>query len=279
MPAYDSAREAFDVVCYLDDAATDHRTVDHAVLGGVVFNRSGFTLFDEHWIDLMHRYGVEQPFHMRELTPHGRLSHVTGCRRWCLLADVMGAINDFKIHTVAISLNNREHERQFSDKLQAAMRVYRLTFMAVALAIHQNAESKNYPKPIAYVLDAGTKHRGQVLDTHRVMQRDRERAGWHLGPISFENDKFSTALQAADVVAWTKRRLDSGTPLPDEFEPLRDLFAENYVTAVVTESLLGDLNERLDPHWSPTCAASRTTLGSRITSFTRRTCQSWPRAA
>jgi hypothetical protein len=46
--------------------------------------------------------------------------------------------------------------------------------------------------------------------------------------------------QAADVVAWTKRRLDSGTPLPDEFELLRDLFVENYVTAVVTESLLRD---------------------------------------
>jgi hypothetical protein len=78
------------------------------------------------------------------------------------------------------------------------------------------------------------------------MQSDDEHAGWHVGPISLENDKYSTALQAADVVAWTKRRLDSGTPLPDAFEPLRDLFAENYVTAVVTESLLRDLNERLD---------------------------------
>jgi hypothetical protein len=33
MPAYDPAREVFDVVCYLDDAATDHKTVDHAALG------------------------------------------------------------------------------------------------------------------------------------------------------------------------------------------------------------------------------------------------------
>ena len=107
MPAYDPAREMFDVVCYLDDAATDHKTVDHAVLGGVVFNSSGFAGFDEHSTDLMHRYGVKQPFHMRELTPHGKLSHITGCRRLCLLTEVMAAINYFKIHTVAISLNNR----------------------------------------------------------------------------------------------------------------------------------------------------------------------------
>jgi hypothetical protein len=150
MPAYDPVHESLEAVCFLDDAATDQKTVDHAMLGGVVFNQSGFTAFDEHWTDLMHRYGITQPFHMRELTPHGRLSHISGCRRWCLLADVMGAINFFNLYNVAISLNNREHEQQLGDKLQAAMRVYRLAFMAVVVANVQIAESKNYGKPIAY---------------------------------------------------------------------------------------------------------------------------------
>jgi hypothetical protein len=37
-----------------------------------------------------------------------------------------------------------------------------------------------------------------------------------------------------------------GTPLPDAFKRLHDLFAENYAIAAVTESLLRDLNNRLD---------------------------------
>jgi hypothetical protein len=246
MPAFDPVHESFEAVCYLDDAATDQKNVDHAVLGGVVFNQSGFSEFDEHWTDLMHRYGITQPFHMRELTRHGRLSHISGCRRWCLLTEVMGAINFFKLYTVAISLNNREHEQQLSDKLQAAMRVYRLAFMAVVVVNVQTAESKDYHEPIAYVLDSGTRYRGRVLETHASMQGDHEHAGWQVGPIRFESDTFLTALQAADVVAWTKRRLDSGLGLPEDFEPLRDLFTENYVTAVVTESLLRDMKERLD---------------------------------
>jgi hypothetical protein len=114
-----------------------------------------------------------------------------------------------------------EHEQQLSDKLQAAMRVYRLAFMAVVVVNVKTAEAKKYCKPIAYVLDSGTKHRGQVLETHGSMQRDYERAGWQVGPIRFESDTFLTALQAADFVAWTKRRLDSGLGLSEDFEPLR----------------------------------------------------------
>jgi hypothetical protein len=164
----------------------------------------------------------------------------------------MGAINFFNLYNVAISLNNREHEQQLSDKLQAAMRVYRLVFMAVVVANLKTAEAKGYRKPIACVLDSGTRYRGQVLETHASMQCDRERAGWQVGPLRFESDTFLTALQAADVVAWTRRRLDSGLGLPEDFEPLRDLFTENYVTAVVTESLLRDTNERLDRYLTDT---------------------------
>ena len=180
MSVYDPRLDDFNVTCYLDDSATDHKTVEHAVLGGVVFNRSGFAAFDEHWTDLMHRFRVPQPFHMRDLTPDGRLSHITGCRRWCLVNEVTAAIKYFKIHTVAVSLNNREHERHLSSRLQSAMRVYRLAFMAAALTVHQVAEEQRYPDAVAYVLDSGTKYRGQVLETHRHMQQDTDRDGWHV---------------------------------------------------------------------------------------------------
>jgi hypothetical protein len=246
MTVFDPELAQSDVICYLDDSGTDHKTVDHAVLGGVVFNRSHFEAFDEHWTDLMHRFGVEQPFHMRDLTPHGRLSHITGCRRWCLINEVVAAIQFFKIHTLVVSVNNLEHQKHLSDKMQRAMRVYRLAFMAAAVSVHQIATEQNYNRPVAFVLDAGTKYRGQVLETHRHMQADGEHGGWHLGPLRFENDRFVTALQAADVVSWTRRRLDAGLPIPDDFNALPQVVNDNFASAVVTDNMLRELNERLD---------------------------------
>src|SRR4051794_34691670 len=61
------------LTCFLDDSALDSKSVDHCVLGGVAFNRSGLDAFEEHWTDLMHRFGVEQPFHMRDLSRGQRL--------------------------------------------------------------------------------------------------------------------------------------------------------------------------------------------------------------
>lgn len=245
---YDPDRQAFAVTCYMDSSGTDDQQLEHAVLGGVVFNKSGFTGFDEHWTDLMHRYGIQQPFHMKELNPHGALAHITGCRRWCLLADVMAAINYFKIYTLVATMNNRSHSRELSQRMQAAMRVYRLTFMGAAIANHKHAVSQNYQKPIAYLLDSGTKHVGQVIETARLMQCDRDEGGWHVGTVAFESDTYVTALQAADVVAWLKRRLDSGEHLPADFEPLLALFAENHMEAQMTDQALIDLNARLDKY-------------------------------
>lgn len=242
---YNPERQAFAVTCYMDSSGTDDQQLEHAVLGGVLFNRGGFLGFDEHWTDLMHRYGIQQPFHMKELNRQGALSHITGCRRWCLLMDVAAAINYFKIHTVVATANNRSHAKELSEKMQSAMRVYRLAFTAAVVANSQVAESKNYPNPIAYLIDSGTKHVGQVIETARHLQRD-DTQNWHVGTVAFESDTFVTALQAADVVAWTKRRIDSGEHFPDDFEPLRTLFADNHVEAAITGQALADLNARLD---------------------------------
>src|SRR5688572_21921589 len=85
------------VTCYLDSSATDDSQLEHAVLGGLVFNKSGWLHFDAAWADLLKRYDVVGGLHMKELTPAGKLRHITGERRADLLRDVAEIINRDKV--------------------------------------------------------------------------------------------------------------------------------------------------------------------------------------
>jgi hypothetical protein len=236
------------MTCFLDDSSLDSRSDEHAVLGGVAFNPSGLAAFDEHWTTLMHRFGVEQPFHMRDLSRGERLSHITGCRRWCLLAEVTAAIKSFKLYTVTITLNNRDHASLFGAQLQEAMRVYRLAFFGVVVANAKAAPAIKYPGRFAYVLDKGTRYSEQVIESHDSISRFDVDDDYRLGPLTFESDTFSTHLQAADVVAWTKRRLTAGKSLVEAFEVLKQLFDDNHTEAPKTPDILRGMEERLSPH-------------------------------
>jgi hypothetical protein len=248
MPVYHPHLLGDGATCFLDDSSLDHRTDDHAVLGGVVFNRSGREAFDEHWTDLMHRFGVEQPFHMRELGRGRRLSYITGCRRWCLLAEVTAAIKYFKLYTITMSLNNRDHEQRFIAPLQRAMRGYRLAFMAVVVGNANAAPHSKFSGNFDYVLDKGTRYFEQVEETHGALLRLDEQHKYRVGSLVSENDIFSTHLQAADVVAWTKRRLTAGKPLVEDFEVLSQVFDDSHTEAAVTPAILQDMNERFSPY-------------------------------
>jgi len=226
----------------------DSTSTEHAVLGGVAFNRSGLEAFEEHWTNLMHRFGVEQPFHMRDLSRGQRLSHISGCRRWCLLTEVTAAIKVFRTYTVTIHASNREHAALFGERLRRAMRVYRVAFLAIVVANMKAAVEVKYLGRVAYVLDKGTRHFEQVIESHDSIQRLDEDNEYRLGPLTFEDDRFSTHLQAADVVAWTRRRLAAGKPLVGDFEVLSQLFEDNHTEARLTTENWREMDEHFSPH-------------------------------
>lgn len=248
MSAFDPHLYDERLTCFLDDSSLDSKSDDHAVLGGIAFNPSRLEAFDEHWTTLMHRFGVEQPFHMRDLSRGERLSHIAGCRRWCLLTEVTAAIKHFPLYTVAIHANNREHSALFGERLQRAMRVYRLAFLAIVVANASTMPNVNYSGRIAYVLDKGTRHSEQVIESHDAILRLDDQSRYHLGPLTFESDTFSTHLQAADVVAWTKRRLAAGKPLFGAFEVLAQLFEDDYLDAVITPDILREFDTKCSPY-------------------------------
>jgi hypothetical protein len=55
-------------------------------------------------------------------------------------------------------------------------------------------------------------------------------------------------LQAADVVAWTKRRRTAGKPLRADFEVLTQLFEGDHTEAPITHDILRSTDEHCSPH-------------------------------
>lgn len=242
--AYDPEAEAAVVRCYLDASATDHQQVEHATLGGVVFNQSGFFHFDERWSDMLARYNISG-IHMNQFTPDGELKHIVGCQRACLMVEIATLIESFKIYTVTASLNNRELQQVFAGPIEGMARAYGLCFAGVAMGNHQHATEKKYTGRIAYLLDTGTRFTNHVLHFHQLLQSVAEEDGYHVGSLTFDSDKYVNALQAADVVAWIRRRVDSGKHVPSDFEPLLYVIREqpdgNYLKATVPIAALEGL--------------------------------------
>jgi hypothetical protein len=243
-------REISSVTCYLDDSALDSKQPahEHGVLGGVVFNGSGFPLFDAEWTALLDRYGIGPPLHMKEFTPHGKFSHIVGETRAALMLNVADVINRYKVHTICAYASNREHERLFSGSIAGATRLYGLCYMATIKMNRDRAKETDFNERIAYVLDRGTAYANHVRAYHDLFRESGERDHYYLGPIAFESDERVTALQAADVVAWTKRRLLSGNfPHPD-FQPLGDLFATDHVDAPIESDSLQIMVDAANDH-------------------------------
>ena len=151
---YDPQANDDPVVCYLDASATDHERVEHATLGGIVFNRSGFSFFDEQWTDMLERYNLPA-IHMNQFTPHGDCRHIVGCQRACLMVNIATLIERFKIYTITASINNQQLREVFSGDITGYAGAYGLSFAAIAIGNHKHASEINYEGDIAYVLDMG----------------------------------------------------------------------------------------------------------------------------
>jgi hypothetical protein len=165
-----------------------------------------------------------------------------------LLTEVTAAIKSFKIYSVTVNANNREHAALFTPRLQKHMRVYRVAFMAIVVANMQGSEQVKYPGRVAYVLDRGTRHADQVIETHESIPRFDTKNDYRVGPLTFESDTFSTHLQAADVVAWARRRLAAGKPLVEDFEVLKELFTDNHIEARLTPEIWRHFDSKFSPY-------------------------------
>jgi len=240
----DPTRQSTFVTTYVDESSTDDKVLPDGVLGAMVTNKSGFTLFDPAWSDMLERHHVEPPLHMNEFGQHGKLCHFDACQREYLIREAVGLINHYKIMSFTVRVGNRQFEACIDPVFRAKHSVYALAFIALVALNHRHAEKQNFHERIAYMFDEGNSKKEHVLRAHATFRKTGDDKDLRLGSLTFEYDTFVTALQAADVLAWAKRRLASGLSFPKGFESLHDLFTdENHIDVDVSEDLLRQLND------------------------------------
>jgi hypothetical protein len=105
---------------------------------------------------------------------------------------------------------------------------YSFAFLTAVITNHVLAKREDYKERIAYMVDRGNPFEDQLNIAHKIIsawQREEDGYDLQLGSLTFADDAFNAALQAADVIAWSANRNSNGG-LTGEFAPLHDLVAD-----------------------------------------------------
>ena len=213
------------VNCYLDESATDGST-PQAVVGGVLLDRGGFVGFDMEWREFINARGLAPGLHIRDFGRKGRFSRVSNTDKSDIFADAVRMINQHKIYSVAATISHDKYRTILDLGTRQVMSVYGLCFILSAYENHRRAVFNKYTKNIGFILDSGNPYAGHVVGAHATLLECQKSEPLNVGSLTFDQDDNVTALQAADVVAWSVRRRLVGMPFNNGYEPLVGIFDE-----------------------------------------------------
>jgi hypothetical protein len=234
------------IVCFLDESATDDQRTDHAVLGGMLINRSHIPEFEELWQTMLTKYAVVGGVHISAFGPKGSNAHIAEVDCEALYREAVEIINRVKIAAFGCSLDNRKIERAFDTAVRdQGANAYGLAFLMCVTVNSETAAAHNYRGEIDYVLDEGNRFRRHVEGMHRTIRESEELKRFRVGTIAFDSDSKVLALQAADVIAWATRRRSSSGHFNDVLNPLTGLFNDSYVESPLPDGPLRELSESL----------------------------------
>lgn len=213
------------LTCYLDESGTDNNSTV-AVVGGLVLTKSQFFWLDAEWRKCLAKHDIPWPLHMKEFGLHGKLKDLDSETRRALFADVASLIRDNKSFSVASVLSADTYRSVFSGIDELSM--YGACFTNLVMMNTKQAEIEEYGPDIAYLLDSGNPFGPQILSAHAVMLARKKDLTLNIGTVGFDSDDEFSALQAADVVAWSVRR-KLAAELKSGFEPLADIFEDRHL--------------------------------------------------
>lgn len=163
--------------------------------------------------------------------PYGKFIGMHKEIKVALFNEIANVINARKYMSVSAALRHRI----FKDSVplnvyRGALSGYAAAFIAMVNMNIHIAHEANYPERINYVVDSGNPFAEQLRLAHlmAMAQENQNRGGFKTGALLFDSDDNVTALQAADVIAWTARRKHSGSGLTGEFLPLEEILKERF---------------------------------------------------
>ena len=252
-----SNRVTFAATCYLDGSSLETKA---AILAGCVLDRNSFIRLERRWSKLLSDFRIDS-LHMTDFVrPHGRYIGMHREMKLALFADVVRIINTRKSYSIAVDVALDSYGRIFPPKFRRLLSPHTIAFIGVSQYNLKLAKDNKYPDQMSYVIDEGSAFPDQVLLGHRITSVVEKLNGQAFtGRIAFENDANNSAVQVADVVAWSVQRRASEAGLKNEFAPLAGIFRERFnrhgisiqphCTYSVTDEVLQGLKDLLMAQW------------------------------
>jgi hypothetical protein len=176
-------------------------------------------------------YILEPPLHMKEFIGDGKYAGLLPEFKRTLFLDAARIINDHKLYSMSIAVNQKAFFSEVPENVRKVLiGPYAFAFFSLLLGHqHLSENHKQGPLKAGYLVDCGFVHYEQLVEVHRVLHGmelgiAKEFGGFrHMGALGQDSDDRVPALQAADAVAWSSRRMELAGSLPAGFEPLTEV--------------------------------------------------------
>lgn len=222
---------------YCDDSGSDDASPVTAI-GGPVMSKERFAVFDDAWARLLHRYRISSPLHMTDFgRPHGKCIGMHFEMKLALFSEVAELINEHKFYSVSIGIPQPDFRALMPDEAAKELTSpYALAFFLTVMLNQGLARLiSDKETETSYLVDSGSACAQQLLAAHaRLLKHEKAEGKFrHTGAMGFDTDDRVSALQAADVIAWSARKRQITGPLAEEFAPLNDVLDEHPPKSVV----------------------------------------------
>jgi hypothetical protein len=218
------------LICYVDDSGTEEQS-ELVMTAGCLLNRESFLRFHSRWERMLNKYRLNS-LHMTDFVrPQGAHVGMYSEFKVALFSEAVKIINSRKTYSISVSVKNADFKKAISVEFyRKVLAPYAAAFVALCLLNAKNANAYDYPERIAYVVDEGSPFAEQLRVAHLIVRAYEKGCGLAVrtGSLTFADDAMVSALQAADLVAWSARRKFSGTGLINEFSPLNAVFEERF---------------------------------------------------
>jgi len=184
----DPVRQAFPVVCYLDESGTDQKN-PKAVMAGFLLNKPEFFSFHAGWLKLLERFKIEPPLHMNEFGQHGRFGRFSFSERAALLTEAANLINSHKFVSIAATVDRMQYETSVPVKLRKHLSMYGICFVMCVWGNYEIAKQMEYRGRIALLLDDITEHKKEIFAARDWIRTIQSAFTMHIGSITFDDDK------------------------------------------------------------------------------------------
>jgi hypothetical protein len=217
---------------YYDDSISGTDDVSPiTAIGGPVMSHDRFVQFNDKWLKMLYRYRICPPLHMQDFVrPSGKHIGMYPELKLSLL-EAADIINEGKLYSVSAGIPNTEFNALIPEEVRKRLiGPYALApFCAIQMNQYVARKAQDHDLMISYLIDSGSSYPEQLLRAHGVLlEHERSKGVSHTGAIGFDTDSHVSALQAADIIAWSARRREVYGALEGDFAPLAAVLEENH---------------------------------------------------